>query len=116
MTKTLADFLQVSSRQSALGVATAQSRALTWVAKYAGFAVLKEALASPVVKLYTVPSESKTSLILTHTCHTDEKASDVLHLQREDDVPDFKMSRKCRACHEKSWKIDIAPKKSTVRW
>jgi hypothetical protein len=81
--QTLADFLQVSSRQSALGVATAQSPALTWVAKYAGFAVLKEALASPVVKLYTVPSESKTSLILTHTCHTDEKASDVLHLQRK---------------------------------
>jgi hypothetical protein len=67
------------------------------VAKYAGFAVLKEALASPVVKLYTVPSESKTSLILTHTCHTDEKASDVLRLSH---VPDFKLPWKSDVCHE----------------
>lgn len=53
----VADFLQVSSKKSALGVATAQSRALTCVAKYAGFPVLKEALISPIVKAYIVPSE-----------------------------------------------------------
>lgn len=53
----VADFLQVSAKKSALGVATAQSRALTWVAKYAGLPVLREALISPIVKAYTVPSE-----------------------------------------------------------
>ena len=53
----VADFLQVSSKKSTLGVATAQSRALTWVAKYADLPVLKEALLSPIVKAYTVPSE-----------------------------------------------------------
>ena len=45
----VADFLQVSSTKSALGVATAQSRALTWVSKYAGLPVLKEALTSPII-------------------------------------------------------------------
>lgn len=54
---TVANFLQVSSKQSSLGVATAQSRALTWVSKYAGLFVLKEALSSPIVRSYTVPSE-----------------------------------------------------------
>ena len=53
----VADFLQVSSTKSALGVATAQSRALTWVSKYAGLPVLKDALISPIIKSYTVPSE-----------------------------------------------------------
>ena len=54
---TVADFLQVSSTKSSLGVATAQSRALTWVARYAGLPMLKDALTSPIIKSYTVPSE-----------------------------------------------------------
>ena len=54
---TVADFLQVSSTKNALGVATAQSRALTWVSKYAGLPVLKEALTSPIIRSYTIPSE-----------------------------------------------------------
>ena len=53
----LADFLQVSSRGSALGVATAHSRALTWMAKYAGFPSLKQALDAPITRAYTIPSE-----------------------------------------------------------
>ena len=54
---TVADFLQVSSTKSSLGVATAQSRALTWVARYAGLPMLQDALSSPIIKSYTVPSE-----------------------------------------------------------
>ena len=53
----LADFLQVSSRRSALGVATAHSRALTWMSKYAGFPILKQALEAPITRAYTIPSE-----------------------------------------------------------
>ena len=53
----VADFLQVSSKKSTLGVATAQSRALTWVAKQADLPTLREALQSPVVRAYTLPSE-----------------------------------------------------------
>ena len=54
---TVADYLQVSSTKSSLGVATAQSRALTWVARYAGLPMLQDALSSPIIKSYTVPSE-----------------------------------------------------------
>jgi len=54
---TVADYLQVSSTKSSLGVATAQSRALTWVARYAGLPMLRDALSSPIIKSYTVPSE-----------------------------------------------------------
>ena len=54
---TVADYLQVSSTKSSLGVATAQSRALTWVARYAGLPILRDALTSPIIKSYTVPSE-----------------------------------------------------------
>ena len=53
----LADFLQVSSKRSSLGVATAQSRALTWVSKYAGFPALLGALQAPITRAYTIPSE-----------------------------------------------------------
>ena len=53
----LADFLQVSSKRSALGVATAHSRALTWMSKYAGFPILKQALEAPITRAYTIPSE-----------------------------------------------------------
>ena len=53
----VADYLQVSSKKSSLGVATAQSRALTWVARYAGLPILRDALSSPIIKSYTVPSE-----------------------------------------------------------
>ena len=53
----LADFLQVSSRRSALGVATAHSRALIWMSKYAGFPSLKQALDAPITRAYTIPSE-----------------------------------------------------------
>ena len=49
---TVADFLQVSSTKSSLGVATAQSRALTWVARYAGLPMLQDALSSPIIKSY----------------------------------------------------------------
>ena len=52
----VADFLQVSSRKSALGVATAQSRSLVWVAKHAGFPCLRQALESPLVRSYVIPS------------------------------------------------------------
>ena len=54
---TVADYLQVSSTKSSLGVATAQSRALTWVARYAGLPMLRDALSSPIIRSYTVPSE-----------------------------------------------------------
>lgn len=53
----LADFLQVSSQRSALGVATAQSRALLWITKYAGFPLLKQALEAPIARAYTIPTE-----------------------------------------------------------
>ena len=53
----LADFLQVSSKRSSLGVATAQSRALTWVSKYAGFPALLGSLQAPITRAYTIPSE-----------------------------------------------------------
>ena len=53
----LADSLQVSSKKSALGVATAQSRALTWAAKYAGFPALLGTLQAPITRAYTFPSE-----------------------------------------------------------
>jgi hypothetical protein len=53
----LADFLHVSSKRSSLGVATAQSRALTWVSKYAGFPALLGALQAPITRAYTIPSE-----------------------------------------------------------
>jgi hypothetical protein len=53
----LADFLQVSSKRSALRVATAQSRALVWISKYAGFPLLKEALEAPITRAYTIPTE-----------------------------------------------------------
>ena len=63
------DFLQVSSTKSSLGVATAQSRALTWASRYAGLPVLKDALTSPIIKSYTVPSE----LALERSCPTPVK-------------------------------------------
>ena len=53
----LADFLQVSSKRSSLGVATAQSRALTWTAKYAGFPSLLSAMQAPLTRAYIIPSE-----------------------------------------------------------
>ena len=52
----VADFLQVSSRKSSLGVATAQSRSLVWVAKHAGLPQLRQALESPLVRSYVTPS------------------------------------------------------------
>ena len=54
-TTLVADFLQVSSRKSSLGVATAQSRSLTWVSKHAGFSVLRQALDTSLVKSYIIP-------------------------------------------------------------
>ena len=56
-TSQVADFLQVSSRRSSLGVATAQSRALTWTAKHLGLSGLRQCLEAPLVKAYMVPSE-----------------------------------------------------------
>ena len=52
----VADYLQVSSRKSSLGVATAQSRSLAWVSKHAGFSGLRQALETPLVKSYVIPS------------------------------------------------------------
>lgn len=53
----LADFLQVASQRSALGIATAQSRALVWISKYTGFPLLKQALEAPITRASTIPTE-----------------------------------------------------------
>ena len=54
----VADFLQVSSHASSLGVATAQSRALTWVAKARWLFCVETSFGSTVgTILYMIPSE-----------------------------------------------------------
>ena len=64
----LADFLQVSSKRSSLGVATAQSRALTRAAKYAGFPALLNAIQAPITRAYIISSEFLSEKKLHH-CH-----------------------------------------------
>lgn len=56
-TAQVADFLQLSSKRSSLGVATAQSRALTWMAKHLGLPGLRQCWDAPLVKAYMIPSE-----------------------------------------------------------